>query len=125
MAGYLLPTSGTDQIEHTVVGLMFHADFVLHKHCLSAGDKYDVWVLIFLIIKLMMIVMMTMMKIHGLAENRRGVANAPLLFLLQSLSIKQYEADDDDNEDNAKRDGKGLSTYFVSRQRGGRGSGKC
>ena len=42
----MLLTSGTDQIEHTVVGLMFHADFVLHKHCLSAGDKYDVWVLI-------------------------------------------------------------------------------
>ena len=61
-----------------------------------------------------------------LREDRRGVANTPLLFLLQSLSIKQYEADDDDNEDDAERDGKGLSaTYYVSRQRGGRGSGKC
>ena len=36
---------------------------------------------------------------------RRGVANAPLLFLLQSLSIKRSEADDDDYEDDAEKDG--------------------
>ena len=34
----MLLTSGTDQIEHTVVGLIVP--------CLRAGDKYDVWVLI-------------------------------------------------------------------------------
>ena len=54
----------------------------------------------------MMIVMMTMMKIHGLG---RGVANTPLLsqilFLLQSLSMKRSEADEDDNLGDAEKDG--------------------
>ena len=47
---------------------LFILIFSLHKHCLSAGDKYDVWVLILLILKLIMMVMMAMMKIHDVAE---------------------------------------------------------
>ena len=54
-----------------------------------------------------------------LREDRRGVAN-PFVFTAKFID-QVICADDDDNEDNAERDGKGLSTYYVSRQRGGGG----
>ena len=43
-------------------------DFSLHKHCLGAGEEFDVWVLIFFIKNQMMMVMMAMVKIHDVAE---------------------------------------------------------